>query len=151
MGNPCTFTLAITNGGGAAVNIYSIQPQIKRPDGQLHTGHKVGVVAVSPQLAAANTGANQFNVPVNASATVYFTFDVVFYGPVITGGPTQPSMAYVVDCLCSYSDGTSSGCLSPIQGSVNSPQFGTAGSPPDPVPLVGQLNFSTPLNTGLLF
>ena len=144
MGVPTTFVLAVTNGGASAVTVTSVLPVVRRPDGLPFGACRVGQVA-----AAGQVGPNsQYNVSVGASSTTYFSFQVSFYGPVIEGSPTQPSMAYVVDCVCAYSDNTSS--TSPLEGQINAPAFGEPGTPPDPVPLIGQLNFSSPVNSGLL-
>lgn len=151
MGSPTTFVVAVINGGGGQVKIQSMQPTVKKPDGTLYTACTIGPLIATAQLGVAVVGGSQFNVPVAGSATVYFSFQVVFFGPAILGGPTQPSQTYLVDCINSYDDNTTSGCLSPILGNLNQPSGGVVGggSPPNPTVLIGQLNYSSPLNSGL--
>lgn len=150
MGTPTYFTVTVSNGGGAQVSIYSMQPTVKLPNGQTATCCTIGPIIATAQLGNAQVGGSQFNVPVAASGSQSFSFEVCFFGPAISGGPTQPSMAFVVDCISSYSDSTSGGTLAPVQVNLNQPQFGQgSGSPPNPAVVVGQLDFQVPLNGSL--
>lgn len=138
MGTPANFMVAITNGGVSTVTIQSIKPVVKRADGSIGVACNIGVVRPNP------------TADVGAAATLYFPFSISFFGPAISGGPTQPSQTFMVDCVMTYSDGTASGCLSPLLVNLNQPQFGQApGAPPNPVPVIGQLDFQSPFASAL--
>lgn len=149
-GQPATFMLAVQNTGGSAVNVTSIQPQVTLPTGAPATSFNLSGPYAPPGTSVAQVGGSQFNVQVGAGSTVNFPFQVSFFGPAVAGGPGAPSPTYLVGANCAASDGSIFG-PGAIQANLSRPIFGRApGAPPNPAPAVGgQVNFSTPSNSGL--
>jgi hypothetical protein len=150
MGQATNFVLAIANNTGSNTNIQSIQPVVRKMDNTLFAGAQIGPLTASPELGLAQVGGNQFNVPITNGSTLYFGFSVAWPAPAIAGGPTQPPLSFMLDCITSTSDGSSFGCNSPLLVNVNQPLFGQApGSPPNPSASVGQLDFQAGANATL--
>lgn len=146
-GNPTTFTLAVSNSGTDAVNVTGIAPWARARRGP-HAPVNIMTPQVFPGVSVPQVGGSQFNVQVPGSGTVYFSFGACFYGPGIKGGPTQPQDVFMVGCDLNASDGTSFSAGS-LMVALNSPSFGPGSQPPNPTVLTGQLNYSSPANSGL--
>jgi len=146
LGNETNFTLAISNSAGTAVTVNTIQAMVLNGTGApLPTmPFAIGQPVLSPAAGAGGTA----GIVVNATSTVYVTFTVQFFGHVVTGGPATPSNVFLVGANLASSDGSvfSPGALTVA---LSSPTLGQPGSPPDPLPAIGQLIFSTPATSGL--
>lgn len=147
MGTPTNFTLAITNPSGAAINVTSIQPKVTTPSGAVASCQVSGPYAF-PGVSVPQVGGSQFNVQVDAAATVYFAFQVAFTGAALSGtGAATPTFTVGADCL-----GSDGAAFSPggIVVNLSRPVFGLSpGAPPNKSPNVGGVDFSTPVNSGL--
>jgi hypothetical protein len=147
-----TFVLTVANSSGSQVNVNSIQPTITTQNG-LPLGPSLpcnigAIVAPGSQPSVAQVGGSQFNVPVPATGSTIFTFNIQFFGPAINGGPTQPSSVFLVAATVQSSDGSVFSSNALIVD-LNTPVWGQFGSPPNLVPVPGQLIFSTVANGGL--
>jgi hypothetical protein len=127
MGQPCDFTVKVTNGSANQVNIRSITPAVTRPDGVRHDA-----CAISPVGGVTS---------VPGSSSIFLVFSVCFFGSILGGTPSTPSMQYLVDCVLGYDDGTVSGCTPAILVDLNQPQQG-------PTLLAATLDFSQPAMSG---
>lgn len=146
-GNVTNFTLAVSNSGSDAVNVTGISPWARTPSGVAAPCNLVGP-QVFPGVSVPQVGGSQFNVQIPGLGTVYFGFSGSFFGPGIKGGPTQPQNVFSVGCDLTASDGTSFSAGS-LLVALNSPTFGKGSQPPNPAVSVGQLNYSSPANSGL--
>ncbi len=148
-GQPCQFILAVSNSGASTVTVQGIQPIVTGTDGVSLPPCNIDGPYAPIGSSTAVVGATQFNVPVLASATVYFPFLVQFFGPLIVGGGrATPNNQFQVTANCIASDGTVFG-PPPLNLALSEPVFGAGGSPPNPAFVVGQLNFAFRANSGL--
>lgn len=148
-GNPTNFLLAVSNSAVSAVNVYSISPTVKTPAGQPIVACAISGPVAPPGVGAAQVGGSQFNVQVGASSTVYFNFQVTFYGPAVAGATACPQGVFQVSADILASDGTMF-TPPPIQVELNQPVWGLPpGIPPNATAVVSSLNFATPANSAL--
>lgn len=151
-GQPTYFILNVANSGVSQVSVNSVQQRVTNPAGGNLPGmpFNLGIVTaqgVSPSVP--QQGGSQFNVPVPGGGSVNFSFTIQFYGPLVTGTATQPQSQFLVSADIMTSDGS---VFNPVPAPIidlNTPIWGQPGSPPNIVPLTGQLNFSTLANSGL--
>lgn len=150
LGMPCNFTLAIQNTGGSAVNVTSIQAFARTTAGLPAFGVNLSPVTAPPGTSLASAvGGTQFVVQVTAGATVYFTLRAQMFAPAIIGGKAMGTSVFQIGALCLASDGSVFSAPD-LTIDLSLPVFGVSpGSPPNPPVSVGQLNFSTPVNSGL--
>lgn len=166
MGQACTFVVAVKNSGASQVELLSMAPVVTSaalaPGGSLintqalpvawqpSTACTIGPIVAPIGLGNAQVGGSQFNVPVGAGATVYFSFQVSFFGPGIQGSPAQPKAGFLITVECSADDGTSF-IAPPLDVQLNMPQLGQQMAPQSQlIPPVGSLQFSTKANSALM-
>lgn len=151
MGAPTTFVLVVSNSGASQVNVNSIQPIITNPGGQPLPSLPCNVgaiVAPGSQPSVAQVGGSQFNVPVASAGSTTFTFQLQFFGQAINGTPSAAAQSFLVGATVQSSDGSVFGPV-PFTVNLNSPIFGQPGSPPNLVPIAGQLIFDAPVASPL--
>lgn len=136
-----SFNLAITNTGASALNVMSCQVILLT---------SAGTIALAPYYVSqfyssvgGGAGGNGLGIQVGASATVNLPFEIQIFAHAVTGGPATPSQNYIVTANIQMSDGTVFTPAAPAYLYLNAPTLGQPGSPPDVVPVVGQLVFST--------
>lgn len=153
-GQPTYFTVTISNSGATNVSLNALQPVVQNP---LPTGApsampcNIGIVTApgtAPSVPVA--GGPQFNIPIVAGSSITLSFPIQFFGPLISGTPTQPYSLFQVTANIQTSDGS---VFSPIPVPVlalNAPTWGLAASSYGLAPpATGQLDFFTPVNTAL--
>lgn len=142
VGQPCTFVVTVANGGASQVIIQNIVPKVSKLDGTRLDGCAISQPFANPANFEARIDGQPFNIPVAASGTYTFTFQVCFFGSPVGGGPAAPAMQFLVDCVNAYSDGTVSGCNSALQVAFNQPAQGA-------LLQAAKLDFSQPAMSGL--
>jgi hypothetical protein len=150
-GQPTNFVLAVSNSGGSPVNVESIQPIVTTSDGRPTTACAISGPYAPVGFGQAQVNGSQFNVQVPAAGTVNFLFQVTFFGPQVAGMPATPNPVYLVNANISASDDTLFSPGSPLLIALANPTWGRPGAPPPSPPVApGGLDFSTPINSGLL-
>lgn len=132
-GQKATATLTLTESGGTATNLVSVQPYITTGAGQLAGGARIGTVANATTIAG-YTGA-AMTLGANSSTTINFEF--VIDNPPIDGAPSEPYQTYLVGAVCQTSDGS---VFSPQAQlvAITLPATGPSSSSPAPNGLLGQ-------------
>lgn len=137
--SPTTCTITISNSGGSAVNVTSIQPKVFLGDTVINP--IAGAVSFSPIFvpvgqAIANTAGFQNSIQVGAGGSATVSFQLVVLGPVKDVGMAQGGPAFYVSADINSDDGS---VFSPIPQAlaVAKPQFGE----PRPIPNASATQF----------
>lgn len=101
-GRKFTVTVTLTESGGTATSLTSIQPFITNGQNVMSTNVRIGAVANSLTIANV-TGAA---VAIGANSTNNFNFECVIDGPDQLGVPAEPICNYLMGCTCQTSDGS---------------------------------------------
>lgn len=134
--DPVTYLLTIANAGSTAANVVSLQPIVRNANGQPSN-------AITPQVAIP-IGTS---VQVGATSSWSFPFTVLLPGPQCPGAPAQGNGLYLVDCICSTSDGSVFSVAAPPILAVTTSETAQQSA----LPVVGQLTFTTGLNSALWY
>lgn len=151
-GGGTPFVLTVLNSGGAQVNVNSIQPFVTNASGAPLNScpFNIGIVTApgsAPSVPVA--GGTQFSVPVPAGGSTVFTFNIQFFAPAIApSGFATATPSFLVSANVQTSDG-SVFVPPPLTVALNQPTWGVPGSPPNVVPVTGQLMFSAPASSAL--
>lgn len=141
-GRPTSFVVKVSNSSGDQVNVYTIKPTV--PAGY---PANIGPVSATPNISSANTGPYQFNVPVSAAGSAYFTFQATFHGQLIAGAPALPQPVFPLTVRCFSSDGSSFEAP-PLLVSLSNPlPGGLVGLPPDAAAEIASYKFANPGNS----
>lgn len=133
---PVTYMLTITNAGSTAANVVSLQPVVRNANGSLSN-------AITQQVAIP-TGAS---VQVGATSSWSFPFTVLSPGPQCPGAPAQGNGLLLVDCICTTSDGSVFSVTPPLVMAVTTSEVAQQSA----FPAIGQLTFTTALNSALWY
>lgn len=133
----CNYVLTITNGGSVPVSVTGIQI--------------AGVAPGTPGAAPAtfNQPCLGPNVPttINNGSSLSFSHNCVCQSPLVVGAPGQaPGITYMY-AVCTFSDGTT--CITPNLYEYAAPPV--MQQQPQITPSVGQLAFTTALNSALWY
>ena len=101
-GRKFTASIKLTESGGTATSLTSIQPYIMNGIGVMATNARIGAVANSTTIAGI-TGAA---ITISASTSYTFNFDCVIDGPDQIGAPAEPICNYTLGATCQTSDGS---------------------------------------------
>lgn len=101
-GQKATATLSLTESGGTATNLVSVQPFVTTGAGQPAMGARIGTVANANTIAG-YTGAP---VTINANSTMTINLDFVIDAPPIDGTPAEPYQSYLIGATIQTSDGS---------------------------------------------
>lgn len=147
---PVTVVVTLSNTGGSAVNVVSVQP-VLRPGSHSSIISPI-FVPVNQAIAETNGFQNTIQLPAT-TGTAYATFQVICPGPAVqTGQRQQGGPAYQVGADCALDDGTVfSAPLIPLP--FAGVQFGAPELNPNaPSGSVGgELQFNSGQNSALVF
>lgn len=132
-GQKATATLTLTESGGTATNLVSIQPFVTNGAGMPAMGARIGTVANSLTIAG-YTGAP---VTLNANSSSTFNLEFVIDNPPIDGGTAEPYQSYLVGAVVQTSDGSVFGPQAQYVA-ISLPNTGPGTSSPATNGLLGQ-------------